>query len=221
MVGCHDGIIENCQFVGESRFSQASGIQAKGGSEIIVIRQNSFKNAGQRAVNLGGSTGLQYFRPALRDYEAKAIVVEGNHFVGSLAPVVFATSINCQVRQNTIINPDKWVLRILQEQPTDTFKPCQRGVFEANLIVYDRRVRTLVNIGSGTLPDTFAFRKNAWFSKSGGRPSLLVKEIDGVYQLDPMLENAETPGYTIRSKNPQLLGIGAHSFRKQAADASR
>ena len=41
-----------------------------------MIRRNVFVQAGQRAVNIGGSTGEAYFRPAVRDFEAREIVVE-------------------------------------------------------------------------------------------------------------------------------------------------
>ncbi|MDP7288873.1 MAG: right-handed parallel beta-helix repeat-containing protein, partial [Phycisphaerae bacterium] len=158
MVGCHDGVIEKNKFIGKKGYSQSTGIQAKGGSENILIKRNFFKNAGGRAINLGGSTGLKFFRPKLRDYEAKAVIVAGNHFVGSMAPIAYVTSIDCVVRRNTIVGPDKWVMRILQEQPTDKFKPCQKGIFESNLIVFDRRVRTFVNVGANTKAGTFTFR---------------------------------------------------------------
>ena len=214
MVGCHNGVIEKCRFIGKKGYSQSSGIQAKGGSENVLIRQNFFKNAGTRAVNIGGSTGLRFFRPKLRDYEAKAIKVVGNHFVGGMAPVAFVTSIDCVVSRNTFIRPDKWVLRILQEQPLDKFKPCQKGTFENNLIVFDRRVRTFVNVGSNTKPQTFTFRKNAWFCSDGNRrPSLPTKETQGIYQVDPKLDNAETPAIKIKSKDPRLKDVGAHSYK--------
>ena len=213
MVGCHDGIIEKCQFIGKKNFTQACGIQAKGGCENIRIEQNFFQNAAQRAVNLGGSTGFTFFRPKLQDYEAKDIKVAGNHFIGSMAPIAFVTSIDCVVRQNTFIFPEKWVMRILQEQPTDNFKSCQQGVFEANLIVFDKRVKTFVNVGPNTKPETFSFRQNAWFCTDGNRrPSLPSKEMEGIYQIDPILENAETPDLTVSSKNPRLRDVGAHSF---------
>lgn len=213
MVGCHDGIIEKCQFIGKKNFTQACGIQAKGGCENIRIEQNFFQNAAQRAVNLGGSTGFTFFRPKLQDYEAKDIKVAGNHFIGSMAPIAFVTSIDCVVRQNTFIFPEKWVMRILQEQPTDNFKSCQQGVFEANLIVFDKRVKTFVNVGPNTKPETFSFRQNAWFCTDGNRrPLLPSKEMEGIYQIDLILENAETPDLTVKSKNPRLRDVGAHSF---------
>ncbi|NQT84366.1 right-handed parallel beta-helix repeat-containing protein [bacterium] len=213
MVGCQNGIIENCQFIGKEGFSQSNGIQAKGGSEQILIRRNFFRYAGQRAVNFGGSTGLAYFRPKPQGYEAKDIEVVGNHFVSSMAPVAYVTSINCRVCWNTFVYPEKWVMRILQEQPIGQFQPCQQGVFESNLIVFDRRVQVFVNVGPNTRPETFSFRRNAWYSSDGNRlPSLPTAEINGVYQVDPMLENADTPDAKMRSKDQRLSEVGAHAF---------
>lgn len=165
MVGCRDGVIENSAFMGKEGYSQATGIQAKGGSERVLIQRNTFTNAGERAVNLGGSTGLPFFRPAIRDYEAKDIIVAENHFVGSTAPIAYVTSINCQVRHNTLVNPEKWVLRILQEQPTNQFQSCRAGVFEDNRIEYDNRVRVFMNVGPDTSPETFLFRRNAYIKR--------------------------------------------------------
>ena len=63
MVGCHDGEIRDCTFrhlLGQG----GSGVQAKGGSRAVKVIGCYFEHAGQRAVNLGGSTGLPYFRPS-------------------------------------------------------------------------------------------------------------------------------------------------------------
>jgi hypothetical protein len=216
MVGCHDGIVEKSRFLGKVGYSQDTGIQAKGGSARILVRQNFFKNAGARAINLGGSTGLEFFRPKPQGYEAKDIEVAGNHFVGSSAPVAYVTSIDCVVRRNTFIHPDKWVMRILQEQPTDAFRRCQRGVFEANLVVFDERVQTFVNIGPNTEAETFSFRNNAWFCTDGNRrPSLPSKERNALYQVNPLLANAETPELEMKSKDPRLQAIGAHALADQ------
>jgi hypothetical protein len=215
VVGCQDGVIEESRFIGKEGFSQHSGVQAKGGSERVVIRRNFFQDAGQRAVNIGGSTGLEFFRPALRDFEARDIEVAGNYFIGSMAPVAFVTAVDCRVRQNTIIHPDKWIVRILQEQPGDKFLPCQRGVFDSNLIVFDRRVQVFVNVGPNTKPETFTFRGNAWFCSDGDRrPALLVEEIGGVYQVDPLLDVSGAPDIKVGSRDPRLKDIGAHAFKE-------
>ncbi|MBA7646879.1 hypothetical protein ES703_54645 [subsurface metagenome] len=62
MVGCHHGVVEDSTFVGRNGFSQSNAIQLKGGTEDILVQTCFFKNAGQRSINLGGSTGLQFFR---------------------------------------------------------------------------------------------------------------------------------------------------------------
>ena len=58
MVGCHRGFIEDCTVRDRESHPAATGIQAKGGSAAIVIRRCRFEHAGQRAINVGGSTGL-------------------------------------------------------------------------------------------------------------------------------------------------------------------
>lgn len=46
-----------------------------------------FDRTGGRGLNLGGSTGLPYFRPSVGDYEATRLLVAGNRFYGCQAPV--------------------------------------------------------------------------------------------------------------------------------------
>jgi hypothetical protein len=118
--------------------------------------------------------------------------IEGVHG-GRDNPIAYVTATDCHVRYNTIIHPEKWVLRILQEQPTDSFMACQSGVFEKNLIVFDHRVQVFANVGPNTKSETFLFRGNAWFdSQSDRRPVLTSPEIDGIYQVDPDIENMES-----------------------------
>jgi len=169
MVVCHDGIIESNNFIGKNGYSQSSGIQNKGGTTNIIIRYNNFNDAGARAINLGGSTGLQFFRPKLCDYEAKDIYVVSNNFVGSTSPIAYVTSKDCVVKYNKIDLPKKWVFRILQEQPTNKFISCQQGTFENNIINFDNRVRVFFNIGGNTKPETFNVKNNTWNDVDGKR----------------------------------------------------
>jgi len=180
MVGCHRGVVEDCSFIGRAGFSQDNGVQLKGGTEDVLVQCCSFKDAGQRAINLGGSTGLQFFRPRVQDYEAKNITVAGNRFEGSMAAVAWVTADGGHVHHNTIVRPDKWVLRILQETSDPQFKPCHDGVFENNLVFYDSRVQVFLNVGARTAPETFKFRHNVWCDADGNRrPSLPVAEEEG------------------------------------------
>lgn len=213
MVGCREGQIENCRFLGKEGYSQTTGIQAKGGTEKVRIVRNFFHDTGGRGINLGGSTGNQFFRPELRNFEAKDLEVIGNHFVGCETALAYVTSVGCIVRHNTIVHPQKWIFRILQEKPLEEFQSCRDGVFEENLIVYDKRVQTFVNVGAGTKPETFAIRGNAWFCSDGDRrPKLPVEETDGIYQIDPMLENADSPEMVIRSQDPHLESVGDRAY---------
>jgi len=213
MVGCHHGVVQDCRFVGRDGFSQSSGVQIKGGSTHILVERCLFDRAGQRAVNLGGSTGLRYFRPRVGDYEASDVTIAGNRFIGSLSPVAWVTAHGGHVHHNTIVLPKKWVLRILQETKDPKFKPCHGGVFENNLIVFDRNVRTFVNVGPRTAPHTFVFRRNAWYQVDGRRrPSLPTREIGAVYQVNPELERIGQPDMRTGSRDRRFRDIGADAY---------
>jgi hypothetical protein len=213
MVGCHRGVIEDCHVEGKPGHTNHSGVQLKGGTSEVLVQTSFFKGVTHRSVNLGGSTGLRYFRPKAEGYEATKIVVAGNRFVGSQAPVAFVTARGGAFRYNTIYRPDKWVFRILQEQPTPKFDPCQRGVFEHNLVVTRRGFR--INIGPNTKPDTFTFKNNLWHDAHGNRPRLPAKEAGGIYNIDPKLENAATPEMRPTAEDEALKTVGAHAWERK------
>jgi len=182
MVGCHHGVVEDCTFTGRQGFSQDNAVQLKGGSEDVLVQCCLFQAAGQRSINLGGSTGLQFFRPKVNDYEARNIAIAGNRFEHCMAPIAWVTADGGHVHHNTIILPERWILRILQETTDPQFKPSHGGLFEHNLVIYDSRAQFFVNIGPRTAPETFVFRRNAWCDVEGRRrPTLPVVEEEGVY----------------------------------------
>jgi len=215
MVGCHEGVIKKSRLEGRSGFSQASGIQMKGGTSQIRVLQNTFLHAGQRSLNLGGSTGLAYFRPPDAAWEARDIEVAGNRFVGSVAPIAWVGIDQGHVHHNTLYLPEKWVARILQENTQERFGRCRNGRFEHNLIVFDRRVRVSVNVGPNTQPGTFLFQGNAWFDLENPRRMLKlpVEEKGGVAGVDPELSGIETGELKIGSRDPRLKGVGADAYR--------
>jgi len=188
MVGCHRGVIEGCTFKHiDPEPPNCTGVQAKGGSSDITVRRNRFENAGGRSVNIGGSTGLKFFRPPLTiatgNAEARNIRVEGNTFIGSSAPVAFVGVDGAVVRFNTIERPSRWVLRLLQENQAPQFVPSRNGEFTDNTIVFESS-RGIVNIGGGTEPETFKFARNWWYcvdNPERSRLKLPVPEVDGVY----------------------------------------
>ena len=182
MVGCHHGVVEDCTFVGRVGFEQSNAVQLKGGTADVLVQCCLFRNAGERCINLGGSTGLQFFRPRVQGYEATGITVAGNRFEGSPSPVAWVTADGGHVHHNTIVLPEKWVLRILQETQDAQFAPSHGGIFEDNLVFFDGRVQVFVNVGPRTAPETFFFRRNVWCDVEGSRrPALPIEEQNGVY----------------------------------------
>jgi hypothetical protein len=209
MVGCHRGLIEGNTIrhkVPEP--PNCTGVQAKGGSSDILIRRNRFEHAGGRSVNIGGSTGLQFFRPPLaaggERAEARNVRVEGNTFIGSVVPVAFVGVDGAVVRFNTIERPGRWALRILQETTAPDFVPSRNGEFTDNTILFEsaRWSEGGVNIGSGTAPETFKFARNWWLcadNPARSRPKLPTPELDGAYGR-PIEEAARKAGAAALTK---------------------
>jgi len=194
-VGCHHGLVARNFFHELS----ANAVQSKGGSEDIEIRWNRFVESGQRSLNMGGSTGFEYFRPPVSTSEANAeawdIRVVANTFEGSEAAVAYVGCVGCVVVNNTIVDPHNWILRILQETnstaPYD-FEHCRDGEFLNNLVYFDRSdLSTYVNIGPNTQPGTFTFANNLWYAWNNpaqSEPALPVTESDGIYGEDPLMD---------------------------------
>jgi hypothetical protein len=173
-------------------------------------------------VNLGGSTGLAFFRPKGALYEATDVTVEGCTFVGCQAPIAYVGVDAALVRYNTFYRPGKWVLRILQETTEPGFVPCRRGRFEHNLVVFRRAdVGVFVNVGPHTQPETFQFSNNLWYCEDrpqSSRPTLPAPETGGVYGVDPRLAD---PGRSdFRPRDPKAAGFGAHAFQAAAGESA-
>jgi hypothetical protein len=205
MVGCHRGTITGCTFRHKGEIG-GNGVQAKGGSSRILITGCRFEHAGSRAINLGGSTGLAFFRPRPQGYEAKDLTVEDCTFIGSQAPVAFVGVDGADVRHNTIYRPRRYALRILQETTGTGFVPSRNGRFTDNLIAFRSGEMTLpVNIGPGTAPETFVLARNAWYcldAPERSRPGLSISEADGVYGVDPRFQDGERGDLRHRTDGP-------------------
>lgn len=189
MVGCHKSLISNCRFVGKPGFSATAGVQTKGGSSEVTIENCRFVNAGERPLNIGGSTNLELFRPKGAKYEAKQIVVRNNTIEGSSCAAAFVGVDGAEFVGNTVLFPEKWIFRVLQETTADGFPPCRNVVVRDNQIVFRRsQVMIEVNIGAGTDPNSFRFEDNKWFaedSPQASKPKLPSDEKAGVYGTDP------------------------------------
>lgn len=200
MVGCHKGVFEGNYF--ENGGSNC--IQAKGGTFDITIQRNRFVNGGERAINIGGSTGLQFFRPLQTLYEASDIKVWSNVFIGSTAPVAYVGAVNCEVVNNTFINPGTWALRILQENNNPGILTCGNNIFRNNLIVIPATGSPVINIGPNTNPGSFIFSNNLWYNSvkpfwSG--PELPVSETGQILNADPQFLDVQ---YHLKSSSPAI-----------------
>jgi len=206
MVGCHRGRIEDCTIRDSETEPASSGIQMKGGTSDVALLGCRFENAGQRAVNAGGSTGLQYFRPKPEGFEARALTIEGCTFVGSETPIAFVGVDGALVRFNTFYRPRKWFLRILQETREERFVACRGGKFTDNLIAYRAsEVSTPVNVGTGTAPETFEFARNFWFcidAPARSLPSLPTPEKDAKGGADPRFVDPEKGNLNLAEGSP-------------------
>ena len=211
MVGCQRGVITGCTF--SEGADQANGVQTKGGSQEILVERCRFENAGGRAINIGGSTGLPYFRPSDADSEAKKITVQDCEIVGSMAAISFVGCDGALVEHNTIYRPTRWPIRILQENTDARFVPARKGVFKNNLVVFRAsEVRQIVNTGPGTSPETFEFAGNQWHCPD--RPAetrrllnLPAKETGGIYDQPPRFKDAENGDFSLPGRKPDDAGV--------------
>lgn len=204
MVGCHQGKIINCTFRHEEN-PEASGVQTKGGSRDILVQGCRFVHPGGRAINVGGSTGLAFFRPQAPGHEAKDITVEDCTFIGSQSPIAFVGVDGAIVRHNTIYRPSRWALRILQENLEPGFVASRNGQFTDNIIAYrSGEMGNPVNIGPNTVPESFVLARNAWYALDAparSRPNLPLPEVDGVYGIDPQFQDAENGDFRLRAES--------------------
>lgn len=202
MVGCHNGLIKGCYFENLG----SNSIQCKGGSEYVRIESNFFRNGGQRTLNLGGNTGLQFFRPDTAHFEAAHLQVYANIFVGSWAPIAYVGAVYVEVVNNTIYQPENWVIRILQETVDPSrFLECGDNTFRNNIIYLGDNLSTETNIGPNTRPESFTFSNNLWYnadSPNWNGPSIPVQEVNGLIHDDPLLNDPDNDDFGIPANSP-------------------
>ena len=189
LVGCHRALITRCRLLGKPGFSASAGVQLKGGCSEIVVERCEFTNAGARPLNLGGSTGLEYFRPPGATHEAARLTVRDNVIEGGECAAAFVGVDGADFSGNTILFPERWIFRILQETRAPGFVPCRNVRVTGNRVVFRRgQLRSDLNIGDETAAETFTFAGNRWFAADrpeASRPQLPVAEQGGAYGQDP------------------------------------
>jgi hypothetical protein len=207
MVGCHNGIIEY------SKFSDGGSncIQVKGGCKDITIRRNEFIRCGERGINIGGSTGMQFFRPQDAHYEASNVLVNSNIFWGGTTPFAFVGALNSSVINNTVINPNKWCMRILQENNDPQLDKCSGNTVNNNIFYFaDKASKPVINIGPETKPETFIFNNNLWYNyevPTFSAVNVPVNEPGRIIQNDPLFSSVIDSNLT-PTKNSPAIGNG-------------
>jgi hypothetical protein len=226
MVGCHHGV-----FTGNTFESQGSNsIQAKGGTQHILIERNLFRDGGQRSVNLGGSTGLEYFRPIDATFEAADLQVYSNVFIRSYAPIAYVGCTRVEVVNNTIYDAENWVVRILQETVDETrFISCGDNVFRNNIVYLGSGISTECNVGPNTRPETFVFSNNLWYNYDDqfySGPNLPVTDQDCIVGQDPLFADGPNGDFSIPESSP-AAGTGyavtdpSHDYLRNAFASPR
>ena len=119
-------------------------------------------------------------------------------------------------RFNTVVEPEHWALRILQETSTKDFLACRNGSFTDNLIVFRSTwSESGVNIGPGTAPETFRFARNFWYCSdqpARSKPNLPVPETGGMIGSDPQFRDPDHHDFTVKPGSPAAR-VGAHALR--------
>ena len=188
-VGVHRGLVVQNTFDGV----MSTAVQVKGGSTDVVIDANRIRISGGRAINLGGSTSFEFFRPPLSttapNAEARRVHATNNLITGlgtTATPFAFVGCVDCLAAHNLVRGQQRWNLRILQETTTSgnfTFEPAANGRVISNSFVFTAStLSTAVNVGADTNAASFSFATNLWYAS------------DAPAMSTPMLPSTETGG---------------------------
>jgi len=208
MVGCRRGLITKCYFsYPDVKGQTANTIQPKCGAFNIGVYKCAFENSSFRAMQFGGGIGAgrinqydHFGKLKATGYSGVDMVAMGNFIRGGEAAVAYCSAANCTFEYNTIIDPRKYVIRILFEGGE---KPTAENTFARNLIVHGK-LESVVNFGPKTKPETFRFAENFWFNRldpASSIPKLPSPEKSPAGGIDPKLDESLSPGADSPAKN--------------------
>ena len=195
MVGCARGLMMKCRFTYPKPKGQtANCIQPKGGTHDVGVYRCRFDDANFRAMQFGGRTGKRYFfRNNLKQgYEAYDVVAMGNVLTKGESAAAFVSCTKCAFAYNTIVDPGKHVVRILNE---GIDKPVAGNVFARNLIVYAKLAEVL-NHGPKVDLASHRFEVNYWYNRlkpAGSIPKLRAAQTEPAGGEDPKLDKDFKP----------------------------
>ncbi len=183
-----------------------NGFQSKGSYAYESgFYKNRFEDGSARAQKLGGWGGSS-------GWEAYDMVVMGNTYHLGEAAVSFESSTNCTFAYNTVVDPEKWVMRILQGGGYET----AFNHFDRNLVKYGPFLLWggIQNISANTRPETFTYDENYWYDST--QPGTIPTLCSGCVQIapaggvDPQLDADHRPWYG------PAMEYGAHAPAMEA-----
>jgi len=181
----------------------ANGTQPKGDSYRNGYYKNVFLDGSSRCIQFGGAGGVD-------GWEGHDMVAMGNVIDGGEAAAAYVSCQTCELSYNTIVDPTKWVMRILNE---GGWAETGTNTFKRNLVVYGP-LSSIQNVGSGTRPETFTYAENYWYNRldpAASIPALPGGQTDPAGGTDPQLDADYRP------LHPGAQDYGAHAPAMEAA----
>ncbi len=188
----------------------ANGFQPKSdGAYELGFYKNTMVDFGARGQQFGGSGGATVS-------EGHDMVAMGSVFVGGEAAVAYVSCTDSEFSYNTVVNPNNWVMRILNEN--SSVPPPSYNTFRRNIVKYGNI--NVQNIGSNTLPGTFTYRENFWYKWTN--PASSVPTLPGAGEIDPAPDSGTDPQLDgdYRPRLPGAMEYGAHAPAAEAEFAA-
>ena len=197
-VGCH----HNTVAYNYIHSGVGIGIVYKGGSANNDIYNNLIVNPGMSAITMGQSTGRDFFRPPLADnrttYEAQNIHAYANIIIGGMSSFQMISSRGCYFVNNTVIHPQNWIFRILNNDSNDDLKLANFGnphdnVIANNIFYYHPPSGQHLNVSNNVKPEdkkSIVISNNIFYNTTnpgmgGAPPNLNEFEVSSNRFIDP------------------------------------
>ncbi len=214
-MGCHSGEVYNCRIDS----CMMGGIQFKGGSSEVVIRNNVVNMTNLCGVNIGGDAWWEYVRPPVAimeepTYEARGIHVYSNIFIDCVVAISFNTCRDSKAYNNLIIRTDltrndsgpygNYGLVWIRHRSNWCPNPSHHCTLANNIFYFHRREPDWENVvwrtvagDEGDSSFTFEFYNNLWYCFED--PSSSWASWDDAGRVSPPVESGNIFG-----ENPNL-----------------